>query len=118
LGPLERSNSSNATHSHEASCCQTLTEGPAAKGKRKGSAINALQIAGGRYCSTASSAPARVANKSIGRILPAALRCTRRELKKQQIADSIEGSSIIAPMTLGFRGTYGCQKKQTVARIA
>lgn len=57
-------------HSQEASCCQTLTEGPAVIGKTKGNAINALQIGEEKSCLTVSSALACVAKELIQVILP------------------------------------------------
>lgn len=68
FGPIKRH--SNATHSHEINCCQTLTDGPEAIGKRKGSAISALQIKKEKSCLAASSAPACIAKKPIQGILP------------------------------------------------
>lgn len=57
-------------HNQDASCCHTLTEGPAVIGKRKGSAIRALRIAGERFLLAIQSAPACVARELIQVILP------------------------------------------------
>lgn len=69
-------------HRQDASCCQTLTEGPAVIGKRKGSAISALQIHGEISLLEVSSALACVAKELIQGILPVADRPERAPLQR------------------------------------
>lgn len=83
-------------HSQDASCCQTLTEGPAVIGKRKGSAINTLQIGEEKSCVAESSALARVAKELIRMILPAAAGPRQTTHYSGQAADTYLASMLAA----------------------